>query len=190
MAARAALTPRSPGGGHAPGRRSPFAVSVAALRRDADHRSSVVCSAAIGGLAITGSAVPDGSDVSVEVVVELVHGGVLVSGAVTAPWEGACRRCLGPARGVLRSKVRELFEENGDPEVVYRMGRATLDLEPLVRDAVLLDLPLAPLCRPGCAGLCPVCGANRNDTACTCERAERSRGPWSALDMLRDDQSR
>ena len=189
MVARAAVTPPAPRDGHAARRRSPFTVSVAALRKDADHRATVVRGAPIGGLAITGSAVPDGSEVTVEAVLELVHGGVLVTGTVTAPWEGSCRRCLGTATGVVRAKVRELFEEHGDTEAVYKMGRDTLDLEPLARDAVLLDLPLAPLCSPACAGLCPMCGANRNETACACPPAEPRHGPWSALDMLRGDQS-
>jgi uncharacterized protein len=59
-----------------------------------------------------------------------------------------------------------------------------LDLESLARDAVMLELPLAPLCSEDCLGLCPQCGANRNETSCTCVIAGDPR--WSALDALRD----
>ena len=56
--------------------------------------------------------------------------------------------------------------------------------EPLVRDAVLLDLPLAPLCSEECLGLCPQCGANWNEGSCGCPPVTDAR--WAALDRLRD----
>ncbi len=61
-----------------------------------------------------------------------------------------------------------------------------VDLAPLVRDAVLLGLPPAPLCEEGCLGLCPVCGANRNEARCSCD-ASPPDPRWAALDALRDN---
>ena len=90
-------------------------------------------------------------------------------GHVTRPWTGKCRRCLAPASGPLEVPVRELYTEDGDGEETYPLVGDEMDLEPLVRDAVLLELPLAPLCRPDCLGLCPFCGVNRNEEACSCE---------------------
>ena len=133
---------------------------------------------------MSGSRVPPGAEVVVDVVLEAVHGGVMVSGAVTAPWEAECRRCLGPAQGGLEARVRELFEPDADLEETYRLGGEQLDLEPLARDAVLLELPLAALCSEGCLGLCPTCGANLNGGGCACPPA--SADPrWAALDLLR-----
>jgi len=142
---------------------------------------------------VTGSAVPAGADVSLDVMVELVDGGVLVSGTVEAPWSGECRRCLTSVEGRLEIRVRELYEPRGDhgstgeeDEDTYPLVGDQLDLTPLARDAVLLELPQAPLCRDDCAGLCPTCGADRNAGPCGCPS-----GPadprWSDLDALRND---
>jgi uncharacterized protein len=76
-------------------------------------------------------------------------------------------------------------ESDDDDEETYALGVDHLDLEPLARDAVLLNLPLAPLCRADCAGLCPICGADLADGDCGCD--EESGDPrWAALDALRD----
>ena len=66
----------------------------------------------------------------------------------------------------------------------YPLAGDELDLEPLARDAVLLELPLAPLCTEDCQGLCPTCGANRNTESCDCAPPADPR--WAALDVLRD----
>jgi len=162
----------------------PFLVNVAVLRRHAGSRQHEERAGPIEGLAVSGSRVPPGAEVVVDVVLEAVHGGVMVSGAVTAPWEAECRRCLGPAQGGLEARVRELFEPDADLEETYRLGGEQLDLEPLARDAVLLELPLAALCSEGCLGLCPTCGANLNGGGCACPPA--SADPrWAALDLLR-----
>ena len=65
----------------------------------------------------------------------------------------------------------------------YPLDDDTLDLEPLVRDALLLELPLAPLCTEDCAGLCPSCGADRNETQCDC-RVDDTDPRWAALRSL------
>jgi uncharacterized protein len=109
---------------------------------------------------------------------------VLVTGTVTAPWEGECRRCLGTARGTLAVGVRELYEDQADGLETYPLHGDQLDLAPLVRDAVLLELPQVPLCAEACLGLCPNCGANRNDGSCSCE-TDTTDPRWAALDVLR-----
>ncbi len=68
-------------------------------------------------------------------------------------------------------------------EETYELGSDYLDLAPLARDAILLDLPLAPLCREDCAGLCPTCGADRNEEACDCP-TEVIDPRWVALEAL------
>jgi uncharacterized protein len=79
--------------------------------------------------------------------------------------------------------VRELYLEDGDGDETYRLVDDQLDLEPLVRDAVLLELPQAPLCRADCRGLCATCGANRNLEPCACRPPGDPR--WAVLDVLR-----
>ncbi len=168
--------------------RHPFVVSVAKLRTAIGTRVHLQCQGPIEGLDCSGSAVPDDALPEADVVLESVLGGVSVTGTVRAPWTGACRRCLSPASGVLELSVRELYTEDGDGEETYRLVGDEVDLEPLVRDAVLLELPQAPLCRTDCGGLCPFCGVNRNDEKCGCEAPPDPR--WSALDVLRVPEGR
>lgn len=117
---------------------------------------------------VTGTHVPDDAEVDVEVLLEPVHRGVMATGTVRAPWVGQCRRCLEPVRGELETEVRELYEEGSDETETYLLQGDQLDLEPLVRDAVLLGLPQAPLCEEGCSGLCPTCGAELDQGPCGC----------------------
>jgi uncharacterized protein len=148
--------------------------------------AQVTCQGVIPDLEVAGTRVPGGSEVTLEALLEVVQGGVLVSGTVGASWEAQCRRCLELARGQVRVRVRELFtpQASADDEDVYPLAGDQLDLEPLARDAVLLELPLAPLCSEGCRGLCPVCGADRNRVACGCVN-EQLDPRWAGLDVLR-----
>jgi uncharacterized protein len=167
----------------------PFVVNVATLRRQPGASRRERREGPIPELAVTGSSLDTGAPVVVDVLLESVHGGILATGSVTAPWVGECRRCLATARGELRTTVRELFEPSGDPEQTYPLRGDQLDLEPLARDAVLLDLPQVPLCSEGCLGLCPVCGINRNEASCSCE-TETVDPRWAPLDALRGGELR
>jgi uncharacterized protein len=161
----------------------PFVVHAAKLRRSVGTRWNERRQGTIEGLECSGSAVPAGAPVVADVVLESVLGGVSVTGTVSAGWEGECRRCLARASGEIAVAVREVYTEDGDGEETYTLEGDDVDLEPLVRDAVLLELPQAPLCRPDCAGLCPTCGANRNEERCGCAPVADLR--WRALDVLR-----
>lgn len=153
----------------------PFVVPVAALRRRVGSTERVVLEGVIEELAVTGSEVPVGSPVRLEAVLEAVSGGVLVRGRVRGSWRGACRRCLEPVVGELTGDVDELCLDIPDEEH-YGVGREALDLEPLVHDACILALPLAPLCAPSCQGLCAWCGANLNLGPCGCEEGRPGAG--------------
>ena len=131
------------------------------------------------------SDVPLDAEVHVAVRLESFRGGVSVRGVVESPWRGLCRRCSSPIFGELVVAVDERFLEQQAPDddEAYPLEGDFLDLLPMVHDVVLLELPIAPLCRPECKGLCPFCGVDRNEVACTCatERDER----WATLDALR-----
>jgi uncharacterized protein len=140
-------------------------------------------------LQVGDSSVPAGEDIVVDAVLELVPGGVVVSGTVRAPFVSECRRCLGPVGGTVSAEVREVYQAGvapNDAEEIYPLSGDQLDLEPLARDAVLLELPLAPLCAEGCRGLCPTCGANLNEGSCSCPGTARD-PRWTGLDALRRD---
>jgi len=113
----------------------------------------------------------EGAPVWVEVTLERVVDGIVASGRVQVTYRAECSRCLAPLQRPLRLGFSELYEPEPTPGDTYRLERDVVDLEPALRDTVLCELPLRPLCRDECAGLCPRCGADRNVTVCTCEPA-------------------
>jgi uncharacterized protein len=162
-------------------------VQVAALRKVAGATRHETRCGVIEGLAAVSVSVPDGAQICADVELASYPGGITVTGTVRAPWQGECRRCGGPVSGEVVADVRERYVSEGGTkadEDAYPLVGDQLDLEPLARDAVLLDLPLAPLCSAHCLGLCPQCGANWNNGPCDCPPPVDAR--WSALDALRD----
>jgi uncharacterized protein len=110
-------------------------------------------------------AILPGAPLDLELRVESVSEGVLVSGTVRAPTTGECARCLSPVSGDVEVQLTELFaypdsitEATTEDDEVGRVVDDTVNLEQPIIDAVGLELPFAPLCAPGCPGLCPDCG--------------------------------
>ncbi len=139
---------------------------VAALRRVPGSRLPVEATLPADGYFVSGSRIEDGSPIRVDLVLESAHEGIVVHGNVRAHWTGECRRCLDVAEGDLDLEIRELCVEGADDETTYPIRNDEIDLGEIVHDACILDLPLAPLCRDDCQGLCPECGANLNIEAC------------------------
>lgn len=123
------------------------------------------------GIAVGLVSVPDDQDLHLDLRVEAVSEGVLVTGTVHAVAEGECGRCLEPVTLDLEVPIQELWyypdraPEAGpdDEEDVLVLADDLLDLEPVVRDEIVLALPLQPVCRPDCQGLCPDCGVRLDD---------------------------
>lgn len=175
----------------------PFVVEVGNLMRSPGSQKRAERAGRLAGLAVLGVRVPPEAEVSVDLALEAMDGRSLVArGTVATAWAAECSRCLRPIRGEVVTEVRELFEDPvalgneadgstaGDEEI-YPLHGEQVDLEPLARDAILLALPPAPLCAEDCAGLCPVCGADRNDAECGCDTTVRDER-WAALDALKD----
>lgn len=104
--------------------------------------------------------VPTGASMELAVRLEEVSEGILVTASVTAPLVGECARCLEEFTSQTHVEFRELFTEGGDDagDDGYVLVGDLLDLEPALRDAVVLELPLSPLCAADCPGLCSECG--------------------------------
>lgn len=135
--------------------------------------------------------VPEGAALRLDLRLESVSEGVLVTGSVTTTTEGECARCLRPISAELVVTLQELFaypdsttEATTEQDEVGRLQGDLIDLEPAVRDAVVLALPGSPLCRDDCPGLCPECGAHWDDLPAD----HRHTGPvdprWAALEKL------
>ncbi|MCW2779606.1 MAG: hypothetical protein JWR35_55 [Marmoricola sp.] len=118
------------------------------------------------GIEILG--VPEGSPVDFDLRLEAVMEGVLVTGSADADLEGECARCLEPIEDTVHVDLQELFvydesEADEEEEDVSRLQDDLIDLEPLLRNAVVLALPFQPLCSDDCPGLCVECGARLAD---------------------------
>jgi DUF177 domain-containing protein len=107
--------------------------------------------------------VPAGAEVETSVRLEAVSEGVLVTGTATVPVVGECARCLDPLTTSVEVSFQELYAYEPSPDSAEEDGQLLdgdlLDLEPVFRDAVVLALPLSPLCTDDCPGLCAECGA-------------------------------
>ncbi|HEX5535350.1 MAG TPA: DUF177 domain-containing protein, partial [Actinomycetales bacterium] len=125
--------------------------------------------------------VPAGSDLELDLRLEAVMEGVLVSGTARGLATGECVRCLDDVEREVDVDFQELFnypdsrssthhghrgkaaEPGEDDEDTYELEGDLLDLEPVIRDAVVLALPFQPVCSEDCPGLCSECGARLAD---------------------------
>jgi uncharacterized protein len=148
---------------------NPLRIDTRALgRRPGSLREVHRSVPAPAGLTLQLVGVPQGATVELDVRLEAVGEGVLVTGTATAPLTGECGRCLDPVATDIEATFQELFvyEPGEDPdEDTVPLRGDFIDLEPLLRDALVLALPLTPVCREGCRGLCPGCGARLDDLA-------------------------
>jgi uncharacterized protein len=137
----------------------------------------------VEGLATEMARVPPEAPVRVDVLLESVVEGILVSGPVSGEISYRCARCLKPFTEGFTVEVTELFTAGPrDEDEAYPLGKGTLDLEPMIRDAVVLSMPFSPLCRPDCLGLCERCGGDRNLGECSCGPEIDPR--WATLGQL------
>ena len=175
--------------------KAPLRIGVTDLVRHPGTRLDllrVVPAADLGDLVVGASRVDPGADVTLDLVLESQPGTIVASGTIVAIWEGECRRCLGEVVGELRAEVREVFGDASEGALdegdLYPLTGDQVDLEPLVRDAVLLNLPVAPLCGPACKGPVPEAFVD-GDGGDAEDRDDGPRDPrWAALDALDFDQ--
>jgi uncharacterized protein len=144
--------------------------------------------------------VPEGATVELDLRLESVLEGVLVTGTAHAPVTGECVRCLEPVERELDAEFQEMFsypdadtrtarrDEAGDDaedEDTLVLEDDLFDLEPVLRDAVVLALPMQPVCRDDCPGLCSECGARLGDDPDHHHEVTDIR--WAALTDLNKD---
>ena len=125
--------------------------------------------------------------VTVDAVAVSSIDGIAVSGTASVPWRSDCRRCLRAVEGVVVAELDEVYsDEDSTDDDALPIDGDQIDLAGPVREYVLLDLPDDPLCRDDCAGLCPVCGIDRNEATCDCDTTVRDER-WAVLDQLKLD---
>jgi len=144
--------------------------------------------------------VPEGSPLTLAVTMQSVSEGVLVSATVTGDLVGECGRCLRDLTDHLDVSFQQLYayegnamfeavpgheDESPEEDEVGRMQGDLIDLEPELRDAVVLALPVNPICRPDCPGLCPECGEPWDELPAD-HNHEQADPRWAALNQLKE----
>lgn len=131
--------------------------------------------------------IPEASELDLDLRLESVHEGVLLSGSASAEVAGECGRCLDPLSYPLSVDVMQLFIWDGDIDDDDEDTRAvaedlTVDVEPVLRDLMVSALPFQPVCREDCPGLCSQCGFRMEEDP---EHAHEQLDPrWAALSNL------
>jgi uncharacterized protein len=126
---------------------------------------------------------PKGSELQLSGRLESVHEGVLVTGLAESEAKTECSRCLDPLSLPVEVDFQELFAYSRYSEDDFEIQEEKIDLEPVVRDAVVLSLPFQPVCKESCLGLCAECGLKlADDPNHVHEAAIDSR--WSELTKL------
>jgi len=150
--------------------RAPLVLDTRELgRRPGSQREVTRTVPAPADLGIEVLGVPEGSPVELDLRLEAVMEGVLVTGTARAELEGECARCLEPIHDDVEVRFQELCvypDQHVDPDEEFEVSKLRddlVDLEPLLRDAVVLALPFQPLCQDDCPGLCVECGARLAD---------------------------
>jgi uncharacterized protein len=172
--------------------RSPLVIDTRELgRRPGSMHTLSRSFPAPGDLTVDVVGVPPGSPVDLDLRLESVMEGVLVSATASAEVAGECVRCLDPITRSVEVSLQELYAYPGrehewadDDAELPELEGDLLDLEPVLRDAVVLALPLRPLCRDDCPGLCVECGARLADDPDHGHEAVDPR--WAALQGLVD----
>ncbi|GAB3718167.1 YceD family protein [Nocardiopsis nanhaiensis] len=146
------------------------------------------------------ASVPKGQEIEVDLRLEAVMEGVLVTGTVQGSFAAECSRCLDPVSEGLDAGFQEMYryaadeddasggdEDAEDEDEDYYLEGELLDLEPVVRDAVVLALPLTPLCGPDCPGLCTECGVKLAEAGPDHGHGEHIDPRWEALRGIAED---
>ncbi|MGK5672067.1 YceD family protein [Micromonospora sp. URMC 106] len=171
--------------------RSPLVLDTRELpRRPGALRTVKRVAPAPADLGVELIGVPEGADLDLDLRLESVSEGVLVSGTVTGPVRGECGRCLREINDSVVVRIQELYayensttDSTTDEDEVGRMQGDLIDLEPALRDAVVLALPTNPLCREDCPGLCPECGVHWDDLPA--DHSHQQIDPrWAGLSQL------
>ncbi|WP_438874086.1 YceD family protein [Tessaracoccus lacteus] len=172
-----------------PDRRSPLVFEVHELGRRAGAMKRIDATVPAPAELVVGViGVPEGSDIELELTLQSVTEGVLVTGTATAQLRGQCSRCLTGIEGTDSFDIQELYFYPGNEvdEEESLVVDETIDLEEVLRDTVVLELPFTPLCEDDCLGLCPDCGFNRNLDP-THTHGDRIDPRWSKLTGLTGD---
>jgi uncharacterized metal-binding protein YceD (DUF177 family) len=140
-------------------------IDISELSSNPGASKEVLESSPIHGVKVPLGWVDEDEPVDMSLIAESIFEGILVTGEVAGVLHMSCSRCLRDFEEPFNHSVEETFYYSR-PEETYQVEGERIDLEPMVRDVILLAIPLTPLHTPNCRGLCPVCGQDRNEVDC------------------------
>jgi len=180
-------------------------VNIADIKLEAGSHKKVPVQIAVESVELAGQAIQFDRPFAGEAEIWNAGDRLLVTATVTGEAALQCSRCLGPTTLPLEVSFEEEFIEGAPPEEMdeeldaeVEAGRTVsyyngdeIDLSEPLRENVLLELPMKPLCSDDCAGLCPTCGTNLNEGDCQCGEATHTVDPRLAAlkDLLRKPDS-
>jgi uncharacterized protein len=168
----------------------PFSIDLRGLREGRHERALTATGAS---LALPEEMIRIDGEVRLDLILTVTGTLIRAQGMVRALSHLDCGRCLEPFTNeieteldlVLRTGPGGIRMEDEDETAPF-VGEDWIAFDAPVREALILSVPIKPLCRPDCRGLCPICGENLNVSSCTCSpRADDPR--WAALRPLLDD---
>ena len=162
---------------------TPLIVNVVELLRWPGTTKDVVLSIAATDLEFGESRISD-EPVEINLHLEALSNGVTVNGTTSATWAGECRRCLTPMSARMTIELSELYQQMPDDSEAYVIDNDQINLLPMVRENLLLAVPLGPLCREDCPGFCPHCGKDLSESECSCDNIVVD-PRWAALETLK-----
>ncbi|HEV7721940.1 MAG TPA: YceD family protein [Iamia sp.] len=151
----------------------------------------------LGPLGTSSATVPPEGEIVLDGTIEASGLDIVLTGTATAPWEGECRRCLRAVTGLIQADLQEIFTPHPVEGETWPVEADSIDLGPVLHDAVLLSLPLVPLCAVDCPGPAPdrFPALVEGDPALAADPDDEESAPaappadprWAALDDLRFD---
>lgn len=162
---------------------SGLVIDVAGLVGNPGATKEISASEPVPGLRGALGWIEDDQRVRLDVRAESLVEGIQVTGSIRGTMSLACSRCLREYRQRFEQEVDELFSFRPQDDEAYRMTGKVIDLEPMLRDAVVLSIPVNPLHSDECKGLCPACGADRNLDDCG-HREDAADMRWEPLKRL------
>lgn len=163
---------------------SPFIVNTVELLRRLGTQREISLIVPAVQFGFDDSRIADDSLIDVNLHLESLSNGIVVHGVLGGHWRLQCRRCLRPITEVSRAIVDELYQRIPDNPDAYPLDGEQLDLQPMVRELVLLSAPESSLCSLDCPGICPQCGADLQEDPCACAGRQIDER-WAVLDELR-----
>lgn len=156
-----------------------FVLDVVPLLRWPGNRCDVHIHEVMGDLSLTSASANKLDGV---LTAESMADSLTVSGTLEVSWTAPCRRCLDPTTGLERVPISEVYERRPVEGETYELAGEKLDLAPMIREVVLLGLPLAPLCREDCRG--PVADGPSTSFGLETDAEPRIDLRWAALDQI------